>query len=144
MELTLRSVDDLIHYEITNEDGVAIHTDSSADEGGQNRGFRPMQLVLAGLASCSSIDIQHILKKQRQPIEGLQARVTGQRATDETPAVFRAIHVHYIVQGAVDPAKAERAASLSLEKYCSVAKMLASTATITHSVEVVEAAAEAE
>lgn len=140
MTLTLRSVDDLVHYEIENEDGVVIHTDTSADEGGQNRGFRPMQLVLAALASCSSLDLEHILKKQRQPVEGLRATVTGQRATDETPAVFRTIHVVYTVVGDVDAAKAERAAALSLQKYCSVAKMIESTATITHEVKVVAAA----
>ena len=143
MNLTLRTLDDLIHYEITNDDGVVLHTDSSEDEGGQNRGFRPMQLVLAGMASCSCLDIQMILNKQREPIEGLRARISGRRATDEVPAVFRAIHVDYVVLGDVDPAKAERAASLSVEKYCSVAKMLEATATITYSVAVEPAAAEA-
>lgn len=137
MELTLQSLGDPGHFEIHNEDDVTIRTDTSPSEGGRHRGFRPMQLVLAGLASCSSIDVQNILKKQRQPVTDLQARVTAERATDEIPAVFTKIHVHYIVTGDVDPAKAERAASLSLEKYCSVSKMLQSTATITHSVEVI-------
>ncbi len=141
MTLTLRSLDDLIHYEIRNEDGTVIHTDSSPDEGGRQRGFRPMQLVLAGLMSCSSLDIQHILRKQRQPVEGLRARVEARRA-DAVPAVFEAIHIHYTVLGHVDPKKAERAAQLSLTRYCSVARMLESTATITHSVEVVATAAE--
>lgn len=135
MTLTLRSLDDLIHFEITNEDGTVLHTDSSPGEGGQQRGFRPMQLVLAGLMSCSTLDVQHILKKQREPVEGVRARAEAQRA-DATPAVFETIHVHYTVLGDVDPAKAERAARLSLTKYCSVARMLESTATITHSVDV--------
>ena len=52
--------------EARNEEGNIIHIDGAPDIGGENKGFRPMQLLAAGVGSCSSIDIISILKKQRQ------------------------------------------------------------------------------
>ena len=57
----------------------------------------------------------------------------GQRA-DAVPAVFTDIHVHYTVAGPdLDPRKVERAVALSMEKYCSVTRMLQSSVAVTHS-----------
>jgi putative redox protein len=52
--------------------------------------------------------------------------------------VFTAIHLHFVVSGVGLPeAAVERAIALSHEKYCSATIMLASTASITTSHEVV-------
>jgi len=44
--------------------------------------------------------------------------------------------LHYLIYGDVDPAKAEKAISLSIDKYCTVSKMIDSIAKITHSFEI--------
>jgi putative redox protein len=123
MTINLHRLDDDFHLEATNEDGLTVHTDGSPDIGGHNAAMRPMQLVLAAVGSCSSIDIILLLRKQRQDLQDIRVSVTAQRR-DEEPRLFTAIHVHYTLVGPVDPKKAERACRLSMEKLCSVSLML--------------------
>ena len=94
------------------------------EHGGKNRGMRPMETVLVALGSCSSYDIVSILHKMRQPITGCELEIKAERA-DAIPAVFREIRMHFLFCGKdLDPHKLEKAVSLSVDKYCSVAKML--------------------
>ncbi len=66
-------------------------------------------------------------------------KLTGERATVD-PKVFTNIHFEFIVTGKNLPiAAVERAVQLSHEKYCSATAMLAKTASITHSVSLIEA-----
>src|SRR5690606_24256253 len=76
-----------------------------------------------------------ILKKQRQDVADLAIEVDGTRA-DAVPAVYTKIHVHFRASGDVDPAKLEKAVALSMEKYCSVTRILQPTVAITSSSEV--------
>jgi len=118
--------------------GHEILMDGATEAGGQNSGARPMELVLVGLAGCTSFDVVAILKKMRVPITGVSADLTAERA-DTPPKVFTRIHMAFTVTGkGVDRAKVERAVSLSAEKYCSAAHMLNKTAEITHSITIVE------
>jgi putative redox protein len=119
-------------FEATNAGGQKAMIDGPPDLGGQGEGVRPMEMVLMGLAGCSALDVIHILEKQqKEPLEDLVVTVRGTRA-DAVPAVYTAIAVHFEASGAVDPHKFERAVKLSMEKYCSVTKMLEKSATITH------------
>jgi putative redox protein len=100
--------------------GGELVVDGSPEIGGQGRGMRPMELLLSAIASCASMDVVHILEtKQRQPLEGLDVRVEGDRK-DATPAPFVRVHLSFVAHGAVDPGKLERAVQLAVEKYCSV------------------------
>ncbi len=58
---------------------------------------------------------------------------------DADPKVFTRIHMHFTVRGKALPASAvERAIAMSHEKYCSASAMLAKTAAITTSFELLE------
>ena len=128
MKVELRRIDDAFHMEASNEDGLTVRTDGAEQIGGHNLGMRPMQMVLAALGSCSSIDVIHFLKKQRQDLKDIQMTVTAEREKDKTPSLFTHIHVHFQLYGALQEKKVERAVSLSMEKYCSVARLLEKTA----------------
>lgn len=94
-------------------------------------GPTPMENVLLSLAGCSGMDVIAILRKQRQPVEGLDVHVRGQRR-DEHPTVFTSIQIEYVVHGQeVDPAAVERAIGLSRDRYCPVWAMLGQNVTIT-------------
>ncbi len=121
-------------FEARNEAGQRVLLDGPADLGGTGAGLRPMELVLVGLAGCAAIDVLLILQKGRQPIADLVVHVDGARA-DAVPAVFTEVALRFEGTG-VELQKLERAAALSLEKYCSVAMMLAPTVRLTHSVAV--------
>jgi putative redox protein len=134
MRITINRLNDEFLMEAQNEHQNSIRMDSSAD--GNPQGMSPMQLLLAGIGGCSTIDIISILKKQRQDLQDIQIQVDGERATDEMPKVFRKIHLHYTLKGTLDEDKVKKAIDLSVEKYCSVSKMLEKTATITYSFEI--------
>lgn len=112
--------------------GHAIVLDSDPSVGGKNTGPRPMELVLMGLAGCTAMDVISILRKKRQPVEGLEVNVQAERA-ESHPKVYTKIHVEYVVYGDVDEKAAQHAIELSEGKYCSVAAMLRKTAEITWS-----------
>ena len=137
MTINLERLNDAFHMKAVNDAGVEIHLDSSPDHGGKDLGFRPMQLLLAGIGGCSAIDVIDILKKQRQDLKGIKIKVDGEREKGKVPSLFTDIHVHFILEGNVDENKAKKAIELSLEKYCSVAKTLEKTAKITSSFEVI-------
>ncbi len=139
MEITLKRVDDAFRMEATNEDGHIIVMDGAESIGGSRSAMRPMQALLASLAGCSTIDVVHILRRQRQPLDGIEVSVEADREKDKVPALFTRIHLHYRLSGNLKPEKVERAICLSMEKYCSVAKILEKTAPITWSYEIEEA-----
>ena len=131
MKIHLRRLNQAVHFECTNDEGLSIHTDGSPEIGGEGKGPRPMQLLLMSHAACSSIDVVTLLKKMRQPLEDIQVDVDGERDTTQTPAVFHKIHLHYTLKGDLDPRSVEKCIRLSVEKYCSVGVMLAKTAEVT-------------
>lgn len=130
MKIELKRIDDAFHLEATNEAGNTLQTDGSPDIGGSNKAFRPMQLLLAGIGSCSAIDVIHFLRKQRQELEDIQITVTATRHEDQVPSLFKTIHVQFRLFGDLDEKRVERSVNMSMEKYCSVAKILEKSATI--------------
>ncbi|MHB1668569.1 MAG: OsmC family protein [Thiomonas sp.] len=110
----------------------------AGDPGGHNLAPRPMETVLAGTGGCSAYDVVYILKKGRQDVRGCSVKLQAERAASD-PKVFTRIHLHFTVSGkGLAPSVVERAVHLSHEKYCSATAMLAKTAAITSSVEIVE------
>lgn len=112
-----------VQFVATNAAGAKIVIDGPPDMGGKDGGLRPMETLLSALAGCSSIDVIHIMGKQRQDLQGLSVEVEGQRA-DAVPAVFTHIHLRFTGSGPIDPVKFQKAVDLSMEKYCSVSHML--------------------
>ena len=110
-------------FEAKDAMGHIVKIDNSPDSGGTNFGVRPMQLLLMGLGGCSGLDIVSILKKQRQPIEGFAMKIEGERESG-VPSLWKQITLVFELKGKIDPAKAQRACDLSLEKYCSVSETL--------------------
>ena len=133
MTINLHRLDDAFHFLATNEAGNEVHLDVAPEEGGTGQGTGPMQILIMALGGCSGIDIVSILKKGRQDLQGFDVEIDYERAQDQTPALFTHIHAHYILTGKLDPDKVRRAVDLSMNKYCSVAKIIEKTAQITAS-----------
>ena len=111
-------------FEATDSYGNRVKMDSSPETGGHNFGFRPMQILLAGLGGCSGIDVVSILKKQRQTIESFSTHIEGERESGKEPSLWKQVKIIFDLKGHIDPDKAQRACDLSIEKYCSVAETL--------------------
>ncbi|MGO4765846.1 OsmC family protein [Cupriavidus sp. 2KB_3] len=118
--------------------GHIVAMDGAPDGGGNNLAPRPMEMVLLGTGGCTAYDVVLILKRGRQDVRGCTVKLEAERA-GEDPKVFTRINFHFTVTGRnLNPATVERAITLSHDKYCSASIMLAKTAEITHTMEIVE------
>ena len=121
--------------EAKNEEGNKVLMDGSESIGGQGGGARPMQLLLMALGGCTSMDVLSIMKKMKQEATSYHVEIDGTREEGVVPSVFTNIHLTYFIEG--DNLNAERvmrAAELSMDKYCSVTRMIEQVAEITYSV----------
>ncbi|NPA42252.1 MAG: OsmC family protein [Aquificae bacterium] len=91
--------------------------------------LKPMELLLTALAGCSGVDVETILRKKRQPVEGITIEVKGTRR-DKHPKIYESIEITYKVKGEVEEKALQQAIKLSIEKYCSVYAMLKNSAKI--------------
>ena len=136
MKATIKWVDGVMFLGESGSGHTAV-MDGAESQGGRNMGIRPMEMLLLGLGGCASFDVMSMLTKSRQQVTDCTIDIEGQRA-DAVPAVFTDIHVHYTVTGHdLDPNKVARAVSLSMEKYCSVTRMLSHSVNITHDFSIV-------
>ena len=116
-----------------------VSMDADKSVGGQDLGFRPLQLLAIGLVGCTGMDVISILKKKRQDITEFKVTAEIQRA-DQHPKVFTKILLTYTVTGKdINPQAVERAVELSETRYCGAQAMLAKTAEISHEIIIKEA-----
>jgi putative redox protein len=128
-------------FRATADSGLSVLLDSSADAGGSGLGPTPMELLLMALGGCTAMDVISILRKMRQDVTDYRVEVRGERA-ETHPKVYTSIEVVHVVTGrGVSREQAQRAVDLSAGTYCSVSAMLGASATVTHRLELVEAAA---
>ena len=119
-----RLADNAFGMDIMDEDNHTLRIDIPADQGGNGKGFRPMQTLLGALCGCSAVDVISILKKQKQELTNLEIEADGQREAGKEPSLWKTVHVVFRLSGKIDPSKGFRAVDLSIEKYCSVAETL--------------------
>ena len=119
--------------------GHLVAMDGAPTGGGNNLAPRPMEMVLLGAGGCSAYDVVLILKRGRHDVRGCEVELKADRAPED-PKVFTRIEMKFTVRGrALNRDAVLRAVQLSHDKYCSATAMLARTAQIAHSVEIVEA-----
>lgn len=128
-----------VAFQSETESGHQLTMDGSPAYGGENRGFRPMELILTGLGGCASFDVVTILKKARQDVHHVECLLEAERA-ETIPAVFTKIHLHFIIKGkGIKEKQVEKALELSASTYCSASRMLTQGGVeITHDYEIIE------
>lgn len=121
MKVILKQTDRPLHYE-ANTDLAKIEVSANLENQGSFT-FRPMELLLTSLASCSAIDIENILRKQKVNFSDFQIEALGVRAKT-IPAVFTKIDLQISLSGNINENKLKKAIDLTIEKYCSVYRLL--------------------
>jgi putative redox protein len=124
MKINMRRVDDNFLMEAVNSRGNTVLLDADPETGGQGAGIGPMQVLIAAMGACSTIDLVIILRKKREDIKDLTIEIDAERQEGKPPSLYSKIHAHYTLFGDLDPVKVERSLELSVEKYCSVAETL--------------------
>ena len=117
-------------FEGTADSGFKVPLGTVAELGGADDGFRPLELLIIGLAGCTAMDVISILKKKKQDVQNFEVLVHADRA-EEHPKVFTHLVIEYVVSGNnLDRAAVERAVELSETKYCSAQAMFKKVAPI--------------
>ena len=102
--------------------GHAIVLDLAKDKGGDDSGMRPTELLLLSIASCTAIDMLNILTKMKINLTRCEVKIDGNQV-DDYPKYFNKMKIKYLLSGkGLTQKKAERAVSLSMDKYCSVSQ----------------------
>jgi putative redox protein len=127
-----------MHFLAEAGSGHSVDMDAARDGGGQDQGFRPMELLLVGLSGCTGMDVISILRKKREQVTGYEVQVHAERAEDH-PMVFTNITVEHIVTGYhINPSAVARAIALSESRYCGAGAMLGRTARLKHTYRLVQ------
>ena len=113
--------------------GNVVHMDASPPIG-KGAAQTPKELVAAGLGGCTAMDVIALLKKHKQPFEGLEVEVDIETTQKGHPAVFIRAMIAFRAAGAIDPTILLEAVRLSQTKYCGVSAMLSKAIPIEYSV----------
>lgn len=118
--------------------GHHVPVDVLPEAGGEDKGARPKQLLLAALTGCTGMDVVSILKKMRVEISDFNI-IAEASLTGDVPTYYDAVHLIYEFTGKALPEdKLKRAVELSQDRYCGVSFMLRKAMTITYEIRVQE------
>lgn len=101
-------------------------------------GLKPLELLLAALATCGGSVVALLLQRMQQPLAALEVDVRGTRR-DEHPTVFTHISMEFRVRGVgVDPAVVEQVIKQSEDRLAPVWAMLKESTTIETTTRVIQ------
>lgn len=105
-------------FEGTSDSGFKVPLGTVPEVGGDDDGFRPLELLAIGLAGCTAMDVISILSKKRQNVTDFEVKVHADRR-EEHPKSFTHLTIEYIVTGnEISKEAVESAVQLSADKYC--------------------------
>ena len=108
----------------TSESGFTVPLGTVPEVGGENDGFKPMELMAISLGGCTAMDVISILRKKRQEITAYEIHVHTEVA-EKHPKVFTQAAITYDITGKnIDEKAVLRAVQLSADRYCPAQGML--------------------
>jgi len=113
-----------LSFDGSAESGFSLPLGTSRTVGGDEDGFRPMELIAIGLASCTAMDVISILLKKREAVTAFDVQVHAEQAP-AYPKVFTRAVIEYFVTGhSVAEEAVLRSIELSALIYCPAQAML--------------------
>jgi len=114
----------------TADSGFTVPLGTSPKVGGDDDGFKPMELMAISLGGCTAMDVISIMRKKRQEITAYEISIHTENA-ETHPKVFTSATILYDVTGHnIDEKALRRAIQLSAERYCPAQGMLAQVMSI--------------
>jgi putative redox protein len=119
-----------------NVSGHHVMMDAVTSVGGEDKGSRPKELMLAALAGCSGMDVVSILKKMRVELSGLNIRVEAD-VTEDHPKHYEKMHVIYEFTGHdLQMDQLKKAVELSQDRYCGVSFVYKKAMEVTYEIQI--------
>ncbi len=124
-----------MHFTCMTESGHRIDMDASPEFGGEDKGYRPKELLLVGLMGCTGMDVVSLLKKMKVENFAFNLKVEYEKSEGH-PIIYKKIKLIYLFSSEEDlpKDKIEKAVKLSQEKYCGVSAMLSKSSDVTYEV----------
>ena len=120
-----------------NVSGHHVIMDALPLVGGEDKGARPKELMLASLAGCSGMDVVSILKKMRVEFTAFNIRVEAD-VTDEHPKHYTRMHIIYEFTGNnLQMDQLKKAVELSQDRYCGVSFVYKKTMEVTYEIKII-------
>jgi putative redox protein len=118
--------------------GHTVKMDANTDNGGEDKGVRPKELMLAALGGCTGMDVIAILDKMRIVPESFHVRVEAE-VTEEHPKHYTEMHLIYEFKGKnLEEEKLQKAIELSQERYCGVLAVYKQVMKISYEIKIIE------
>lgn len=130
INISLKKAKDQVLFEAHNDRGHIVYVEGNELIGGTNSAPSPTEYLVIAHMSCTAIDIVELCRKMRQPLSHLEIESKAIRAEDQIPRIITDIHLHFKLYGNIKPAKAEKIINMSVEKYCTVSRMIDKVARI--------------
>ncbi len=121
-----------------------VHIDGTPELGGENKGFRPTELLLYALGGCAILDFSSMLYRQGIKVHDIFADVSGTRKAEGAAKPFSDIHIKFVIAGKQDELEDYRAiiqlfAKRAVHELCSVGLTIRKETSIRHDVEFLHA-----
>lgn len=120
------------------EEGVSTALDfgTLTISGDETKGFRPFQLMVSSIASCSGFVFRRILEKQRLEIDDLTIQATVKR-NEKRANRLEEIHLTFLVKGeGLEQERLERNLEIS-SRNCAMVQSVKDSINIIETVEIV-------
>lgn len=126
-------------FKASDNMGNSVMMDLGEENGGENAGFRPMPLLLAGLGGCMGVDVKIILDKMKISLASLDLEIEADMDEDTVPRIYKEIRILFKFSGKdLDITKLEKAIELAEEKYCNVSAVLGKTCSLVYKAIIIE------
>jgi len=106
------------------DSGFSVQLDAARSVGGDDAGFRPMEMILIGLGGCTAMDVISILTKKRQDVTAFEVQLHADRAETHPKVMTRTVIEYQITGHQIDELAVLRAIELSADAYCPAQAML--------------------
>ena len=134
MEANIKWIDG-VNFSALTESGNTILMDGPVENGGNNNGSRPTELLISGMGGCTAFDIVCMAKTKKIKIKNFNLKINAQR-TNSKPSLINKIHCTYIIDSdEKNKDDLEKIIQSSLNKHCSCCIVLGKAIDISYSLE---------
>lgn len=136
MEANIKWIDG-VNFSALTESGNTILMDGPVENGGNNNGSRPTELLISGMGGCTAFDIVCMAKTKKIKIKNFNLKINAQR-TNSKPSLINKIHCTYIIDSdEKNRDDLEKIIQSSLNKHCSCCIVLGKAIDISYSLELI-------
>ena len=124
-----------VNFTAVTESGNTILMDGPIENGGNNNGSRPTELLISGMGGCTAFDIVCMAKTKEIEIKKFSLKIDAQR-TNSKPSVINKIHCTYMIDSdEKNKDVLEKIIKSSINKHCSCCIVLGKSIDISYSLE---------